>query len=176
MCVYMYVHVCVHVLYISVQAFRVMNFVRHPVVAKASSLFIVCGLADGASQVFFADPLNPERSVRFALSGSLAVVPVLLANTVLPPTSTVQRIALEACVFGPMYLSSLLCWNAALAGKNPLNTVQKRFIPLYWDALRVVPVYNAVVWFAIAPHMRGYALTGCQFFWNIYVAWFVDKS
>jgi len=47
---------------------------------------------------------------------------------------------------------------------------------LYLDALKVVPAYNAFTYFAVAPHMRGYALTGFQFCWNIYVSWYVDNA
>lgn len=160
-----------------------MNYLRHPVIGRLSNTFILCGLADGASQLFLSSPsrVDPERSVRFALSGSLSVVPVwfgwnlLLANQ----ESVLRRIMLEALLFGPLYLSSLLCWSGTIATRSPVEgfrVVKQSALSLYWDALKVVPLYNALVWFVVAPHMRGYALSGCQFFWNIYVSWFVDNA
>ena len=155
---------------------------RHPVIARASSTFILCGLASSASQLFIDSNLDPDKSIRFAVAGSFSIVPIWFGWTHLLNESSpiLKRIALEAFLFGPMYLASMLWWSSTLADQrvsmNSVRTVRERLLPLYIDALKVVPLYNALVWFAVAPPMRGYALTGCQFFWNIYLAWFIDNS
>lgn len=140
-----------------------------------------------ASQLFLSSPstVDPDRAVRFAASGTVSVIPVffgwskLLSGPVTDAASMVKRIAFEALLLGPLYLSSLLWWNTSLKTSNPIDgfkTIQQSAFPLYLDALKVVPAYNAFTYFAIAPHMRGYALTTFQFCWNIYVAWFVDDA
>ena len=91
----------------------------------------------------------------------------------------VRRIALEALLLGPLYLSSLLWWNTTLKTQNPLDglrSIKDSGFELYLDALKVVPAYNAFTYFAVAPHMRGYALMGFQLLWNVYVSWFVDAA
>jgi len=160
-------------------------FLRHPVIGRASSSFILCGIADATSQLFLKSPavVDPDRAIRFSLAGSLSVIPVYFAwNKLLnAPLNDVQslarRILTEALLLGPLYLSSILWWSTSLRTHNPLDglyTIKDSAFRLYLDALKVVPAYNAFTYFAIAPHMRGYALTGFQFLWNIYVAWYVD--
>ena len=162
-------------------------FLRHPVINRTASTFILCGGADATSQLFLSSPatIDPDRTVRFAASGSLSVIPVffawgrLLSTPLTDAASMVRRVAVEALLLGPLYLSSVLWWNASLRTLNPVDgfrAIQKSAFSLYLDALKVVPAYNAFTFFAIAPHMRGYALTTFQFFWNIYVAWFVDDA
>lgn len=158
------------------------HFFRHPILSRASNTFILCGLSSSASQLFLSSNIDPDRSVKFALSGSLSIIPVWFAwNAVLSDTSSIaKRIAVEAFMIGPIYLASILWWNTTLTdqriGAHSFETVKNRFIPLCLDALKVVPAYNLIVWFAVAPPMRGYALTGCQFFWNMYLSWFVHNS
>jgi hypothetical protein len=161
------------------------SFLRHPVIGRASSTFILCGGADVTSQLFLKSPafIDPDRTIRYSLSGSLSVVPVWFGwNQLLngPLNSTqglLKRIFMEAFLLGPLYLSSVIWWNTALRTHNMVDGIRamkESFLDLYIDALKVVPAYNAFTYFAIAPHMRGYALTGFQFLWNIYVSWFVD--
>lgn len=161
------------------------SFLRHPVFGRASSSFIICGSADVASQLFLKTPavVDPDRTVRFSLAGSLSVVPVFFAwNKLLgAPVNDLQslsrRIAMEAFLLGPMYLCSVLWWSSALRTQNPVeafNCVKTAAFPLYLDALKVVPAYNAFTYYAIAPHMRGYALMCFQFIWNVYVSWYSD--
>ncbi len=166
-----------------------MSFIlRHPVVSRASSTFILCGCADITSQMFLNTPISvdPDRAVRFSLSGSLSVIPVWFGwNTLVSQHLTggalglAKRIALEAFIFGPLYLSSILFWNTTMKSQNPklgFSSIPDSFLPLYLDALKIVPAYNAFTYFAIAPHVRSYALTGFQFLWNIYVSWYVDDA
>jgi hypothetical protein len=90
-----------------------------------------------------------------------------------------RRIALEAFIFGPLYISSLLWWTTTFKTgdiMNGFNCIYDSAFCLYVDALKVVPAYTAFTYFAIAPHMRGYSLTAFQFVWNVYVAWFVDDA
>lgn len=161
------------------------SFLRHPVIGRASSTFILCGGADVASQLFLQTPsaVDPDRVVRFSLAGSLSVVPVwygwnkLLSGPLTDSISMIRRIAMEALLLGPLYLSSVLWWNTTLRTQDPvdgLKAIRESAFELYLDALKVVPAYNALTYFAVAPHMRGYVLTGFQFLWNIYVAWFVN--
>ena len=162
-------------------------FWRHPVIGRAASTFILCGSADVSSQLFLSTParVDPDRAVRFSSAGALSVVPVwfawnqLLGSPVLDAKSLARRILVEACLLGPLYLSSLLWWSATLKSGNLLDgfqVVKKSAFSLYLDALKIVPTYNAITYFAVAPHMRGYALTFFQFFWNMYVSWFVDDA
>lgn len=139
------------------------------------------------SQLFLSSPVkvDPDRAVRFSLAGALSVMPVWFAwskffqNPIVDARSMVNRIAIEAVVLGPLYLSSLLFWSGTLRSGNivdGLRTVKQSAFALYMDALKVVPAYYAFTYFAIAPHMRGYALTAFQFIWNIYVSWFVNEA
>ena len=164
-----------------------LKFLRHPLIHRASSTFILCSGADVTSQLFLSSPVtvDPDRVVRFATSGTLAVIPVFfgwskfLGGPVTDAASMLRRVAMEALLLGPLYLSSLLWWNTSLKTLNPvdgLRSIQQSAFSLYLDALKVVPAYNAFTYFAIAPHMRGYALTAFQFCWNVYVAWFVDDA
>lgn len=163
------------------------SFLRHPVFGRASSSFILCGCSDVTSQLFLNTPavVDPDRTIRFSLAGSLSVVPVWFAWSKLigVPLSDLQslakRVAMEAFLLGPLYLCSLLWWSATLRTQNPvegMKSIRNSAFELYLDALKVVPAYNALTYFAIAPHMRGYALTGFQFLWNIYVSWYVDAN
>lgn len=160
---------------------------RHPVVSRAASSFMLCGASDVTSQLFLSSParVDAERAVRFSSAGALSVIPVwfgwnqLLGSPVLDAKSLLRRIAVEAFLLGPLYLSSLLWWSATIKSGDVMNgfsAVKNSAFSLYCDALKVVPVYNAVTYFAVAPHMRGYALTFSQFFWNVYVSWFVDDA
>lgn len=162
-------------------------FLRHPVFGRASSSFILCGCSDITSQLFLKTPavVDPDRSIRFSLAGSLSVVPVWFAwsNLIGVPSSDLKslakRVAMEALFLGPLYLCSLLWWATTLKTQNPvegMTSIRDSAFGLYLDALKVVPAYNALTYFAIAPHMRGYALTGFQFLWNIYVSWYVDAK
>lgn len=166
----------------------VLAFLKHPIIGRASSTFILCGCADVTSQLFLSDPtsLDPDRSVRFSSAGALSVIPIwfgwsrlLATGSIVDAKSLLRRISLEAFLFGPLYLSSLLWWSGALKSGNMVegfHTVRRSAFSLYLDALKVVPAYNAFTYFAIAPHMRGYALTFFQFGWNIYVSWFVNQA
>ncbi len=164
------------------------HILRHPVIGRASSAFILCGSADVTSQLFLNSPVSvdPDRSIRFSLAGSFSVIPIYFGwNSLVSPylssgaAGLAKRIALEAFFFGPLYLSSVLFWTTWMKSQNflsGLQSIRSSFLHLYLDALKVVPAYNAFTYFAIAPHVRGYALTGFQFLWNIYVAWYVDDA
>jgi hypothetical protein len=165
----------------------ILQFFRHPVIGRASSTFISCGIADASSQLFLTTPatVDPDRTIRFSLSGALSIVPVwfgwnaLLNRPVDSAAALVRRVGLEALLFGPAYLISVLWWNGLLDRGNwqeGLRAIREGAVGLYIDALKVVPAYNAVVYFVFAPHMRGYGLMGFQFLWNIYVSWFVQNS
>jgi hypothetical protein len=164
-----------------------MSFLRHPLVSRASSTFILCGCSDVVSQLFLSSPpsVDPDRAVRFSSAGALSMIPVwfgwsrLLSGPIGDAKSLLRRIGLEAFVFGPLYLSSLLWWSATIKTGDMIqgfDTIRRSAFSLYLDALKVVPGYNAFTYFAIAPHMRGYALTFFQFGWNIYVSWFVNEA
>lgn len=137
-----------------------------------------------ASQMFLNDPprVDPDRVIRFASSCALSVVPVWFGfQRMSDPGMTVwKRMAMETFILGPVYLSSVLFWTKLIESPNtPLHAFdnsRQNFLALYWDAIRVVPVYNAFTHFVVAPHMRGYALSGFQFVWNMYVSWFVQDS
>ena len=140
------------------------------------------------SQLFLNTPVSvdPDRVIRFSLSGSFSLIPIWFGwNSLVSshlsngPVGLAKRIAMEAFLFGPLYLSSLLFWTTTIKSQNPvqgLQSIPHSLLPLYLDALKIVPAYNAFTYFAVAPHMRGYALTGFQYLWNIYVAWYVDNA
>lgn len=165
-----------------------MSFFRHPLVNRVSSTFILCGCSDVTSQLFLNTPVSvdPDRVIRFSLSGSFSLIPIWFGwNSLVSshlsngPVGLAKRIAMEAFLFGPLYLSSLLFWTTTIKSQNPvqgLQSIPHSLLPLYLDALKIVPAYNAFTYFAVAPHMRGYALTGFQYLWNIYVAWYVDNA
>ena len=140
-----------------------------------------------ASQLFLSSPatVDPDRAIRFSSAGALSVMPVWFAwskffqNPIMDARSMVKRVAIEAVLLGPLYLSSVLFWSGTFRSGNVidgLRTAKQSAFSLYIDALKVVPAYNAFTYFAIAPHMRGYALTVFQFMWNIYVSWFVNDA
>ena len=164
-----------------------MSFLKHPLLGRVSSTFLLCGTADVTSQLFLSTParVDPDRSVRFSAAGALSVIPVWFGWTklfnapILDLKSLLRRIAGEAFILGPLYLSSMLWWNSTLRTNDPVEAftvVRTSAFSLYLDALKVVPAYNAFTYFAIAPHMRGYSLTFFQFMWNIYVSWFVNEA
>jgi hypothetical protein len=163
------------------------RFFRHPLIGRASSTFILYGCADIASQLFLSSPasIDPDRAIRFSSAGALSVIPVwfgwnrFLSAPVVDAKGLLRRIVLEACFLGPLYLSSILWWSGTFRNGDLMDgftVVNQSAFSLYLDALKVVPAYNAITYFAIAPHMRGYALGFFQFFWNIYVSWFVDNA
>lgn len=156
---------------------------RHPLLGRITSTFILSGSADTVSQLFLSSPprVDPDQTVRFASCCSMSVVPVWFGYNrfVGTDTSILARIGIETFVLGPMYLGSLLWTNGVIATRDVMEgsrIVRREFLSLYWDAVRVVPVYSGLIYFAVAPHMRGYALTACQFGWNMYVSWFVSDT
>eukprot|EP00439_Symbiodinium_sp_Y106_P064550 s1192_g10.t1 len=131
------------------------------------------------------------RALRYAFVGGLVMAPMFhvwyqIIERIFPGRRLwYQKLLLESCTIAPVYLACNMTATASLktlgvfeaAGgsvQQLREEVQSKlfsdFPRLYFNALTVVPIYQAVNYRFVPLRYRMFWLNGCQLFWNIWVS------
>mmetsp|Transcript_96363 Transcript_96363/g.244846 ORF Transcript_96363/g.244846 Transcript_96363/m.244846 type:complete len:202 (+) Transcript_96363:68-673(+) len=168
------------------QWYREMN-ARRPLAVKSATTCCIFSASDTCAQL-----INPQvkeqdlrRTLDFALCGAGLTAPFfhgwyLILDARLPGKRFWPiKLAMDATLAAPVYIFLLMgmqrCLRLVGGSESPDNLRWEAWpteaYSLWVDGLKVCPAYQAVNFALVPPAYRVQWMNGCQFFWNIYVAY-----
>lgn len=153
-----------------------------PLATKAVTTFCVFGASDTTAQILTGEErFDPGRVLGFATCGAVITAPYFhmwykFLDGRLPGTTYWYcKLFMDAMMAAPVYIVCLLAAQRCLADTPRWDELQQDAKALWIDGLKVCPGYQALNFLLVPPAYRLQWMNGCQFLWNIYVAYFCSR-